>query len=158
MIEATAGSLLGGRVRYDQPRDGYRTGVEPVLLAAAVPARAGDRVLEGGCGAGAALLCRAHRVPGIVGIGIERDLALVSLARGNADDATLTFIVADLLEARPDGVFDHAMANPPWHLAAATASPDAGRDAAKRGAPGLIRDPGRGGWPPRCGMGAHSRW
>ena len=80
----TGGYLLGGRVRYAQPRQGFRSGIEPVLLAAAVPARAGERVLEGGTGAGAALLCLAARVPGVHGVGIERDGTLVSLARRNA--------------------------------------------------------------------------
>jgi tRNA1(Val) A37 N6-methylase TrmN6 len=140
-MEVTAGTLLGGRVRHDQPRDGHRTGIEPVLLAAAIPARAGERVLEGGSGAGAALLCLAHRVPGIAGVGVERDPALVEMARANAGAcgaAGLAFVAGDLAELLVDGVFDHAFANPPWHLAAATASPDAGRDAAKRGAPGLF--------------------
>jgi len=38
---------------------------------------------------------------------------------------------------RPDGVFDHALANPPWH-GAGTASPESLKETAKRGAPGLI--------------------
>ena len=54
-MEVTQGHLLGGRVRYAQPRSGFRSGIEPVLLAAAVPARPGERVLEAGSGAGAAL-------------------------------------------------------------------------------------------------------
>ena len=82
--DQTDGHLLDGRVRYVQPRHGFRSGIEPVLLAAAVPARAGDRVLEGGSGAGAALLCLAARVPGVRGLGIEQDPALVTLAKRNA--------------------------------------------------------------------------
>ena len=60
------GCLLDGRVRYAQPAsgsDGYRTGIEPVLLAASIPAQAGQRVLEAGVGAGAGLICLAARVP-----------------------------------------------------------------------------------------------
>ncbi len=49
----TEDHLLGGRVRYTQPRDGLRAAIDPILLAAAVPARPGDRLLEGGTGAGA---------------------------------------------------------------------------------------------------------
>ncbi|HLB98700.1 MAG TPA: SAM-dependent methyltransferase, partial [Acetobacteraceae bacterium] len=61
-MKLTEGHLLGGRVRYAQPREGFRSGIEPVMLAAAVPARTGERVLEAGSGAGAALLCLAARV------------------------------------------------------------------------------------------------
>jgi len=79
----TTGSLLAGRVVYSQPRRGFRSGIEPVLLAAAVPARAQERVIEAGCGAGAGLLCLAARLPGIGGLGIERDPALAALAARN---------------------------------------------------------------------------
>ncbi|MCX7381847.1 MAG: SAM-dependent methyltransferase, partial [Alphaproteobacteria bacterium] len=64
--------LLGGRVVHSQPELGHRTGVEPVLLAAFVPARPGERVLEGGSGAGAGLLCLAARVA-VSGLGVEID-------------------------------------------------------------------------------------
>jgi tRNA1Val (adenine37-N6)-methyltransferase len=140
-MEVTRGTLLGGRVRHDQPREGHRTGVEPVLLASAVPACPGERVLEGGSGAGAALLCLARRVPDIEGSGIERDGALVEIARANAAAnlfRRLSFFTGDLGEAPATGTFDHALCNPPWHAADGTASPDAGREAAKRGAAGLI--------------------
>ncbi len=135
------GHLLGGRVRHDQALAGHRTGIEPVLLAASIPARAGARILEGGSGAGAALLCLAFRVPGIEGVGVERDPALAALAAANADAngfGGLRFMAGALGEVTPEGVFDHAMANPPWHAADGTASPDGGREAAKRAEAGLF--------------------
>ncbi len=140
-METTGGSLLGGRVRHEQPRHGHRTGIEPVLLAASIPARASDRVLEGGSGAGAALLCLAWRVPGIIGLGIERDPGLAALARRNAElggIAGLAFRAAALEEADCGGKFDHAFANPPWHAPRGTASPDQARDGARRAIPGLF--------------------
>jgi tRNA1(Val) A37 N6-methylase TrmN6 len=138
--------LLGGRVSYAQPREGFRSGIEPVLLAAAIPAHAGERVLEGGSGAGAALLCLAARVPGLHGLGVERDAGLAALAAANAraNGATdLAFLAADLTTApaiSPPGeaAFDHAFANPPYHRPDGTASPVAGRAQAKRGEPGLL--------------------
>jgi tRNA1(Val) A37 N6-methylase TrmN6 len=140
-MHLTSGTLLGGRVRHDQPLEGHRTGVEPVLLAAAVPAHAGERVLEGGSGVGTALLCLAYRVPGISGVGIERDAGLAEIARANAAANRfphLSFVASDLLQFRVGGAFDHALANPPWHAPAGSASPHAGREGAKRGAPGLL--------------------
>ncbi|HET9018931.1 MAG TPA: SAM-dependent methyltransferase, partial [Acetobacteraceae bacterium] len=78
-----SGTLLGGRVHHTQLAEGHRTGIEPVLLAASIPAMHGARVLEGGTGSGAGLLCLAARVQGIAGVGIERDPALAALARAN---------------------------------------------------------------------------
>src|SRR5271157_4597269 len=140
-MELTQGHLLGGLVRYAQPRRGFRSGIEPVLLAAAVPARPGERVLEAGSGAGAALLCLAARVPGISGLGVERDPALVAVAARNAAAngwAELAFLAADIAAAPDLGRFDHAFANPPYHAGGGTASPDTARDSARRATPELF--------------------
>ena len=122
----TEDRLLGGRVALFQPADGYRAAIDPVLLAAFVPARAGERVLEAGIGAGAAALCLAARVPGIRIEGVEQDPATAELARANAAANGADIVVhSGDVAALPDlGLFDHAMANPPY-LEAAAASPPA---------------------------------
>jgi len=137
----THGHLLAGRIAYAQLRAGFRSGIEPVLLAAAVPARPGDRVLEAGSGAGATLLCLMARVAGVQTTGIEKSEQLTRLARQNADAngwPAMSLIAADIAEAAFTGSFDHACANPPYHPADGTASPDAARDSAKRDSPGLL--------------------
>jgi tRNA1(Val) A37 N6-methylase TrmN6 len=137
----TTDHLLDGRVSYTQPRDGFRAAIDPVLLAAAIPARSGERVLEGGTGAGAALLCLAARVPGICGFGIDRDPALLRLATANASAnarSGLLFIAGDLAASPVGGLFDHAFANPPYHAAGGTPSPSRSREAAKRSLPGQL--------------------
>ncbi len=143
--ETTKGHLLGGRVRYAQPRSGFRSGIEPVLLAACIPARAGQLVVEAGTGAGAALLCLAARVPGIAGVGVERDPAMAALARANAAGngfELLSFLTADIgapVDGWVDaGNFDHAFANPPYHAASGTPSGLAARESAKRAHAGLF--------------------
>ena len=52
--ELSHDAFLGGRLRIAQPRAGYRAGIDPVLFAASIPARAGQSVLELGCGSGIA--------------------------------------------------------------------------------------------------------
>ena len=48
----TTDRLLGGRLILRQPARGYRVAVDTVLLAAAVPARPGARLVELGAGVG----------------------------------------------------------------------------------------------------------
>jgi tRNA1Val (adenine37-N6)-methyltransferase len=140
-VVITQGHLLGGRVVYRQPATGFRSGIEPVLLAASVPIRSGERVLEAGTGAGAALLCLSARAPGIRSTGVESDEAMAELATANAraNGFAGIEIIADRIEtAIFAGPFDHAIANPPYHSPDGTASPVATRESAKRGSDGLI--------------------
>jgi tRNA1(Val) A37 N6-methylase TrmN6 len=140
-VNVTEGTLLDGRVRYRQFAHGHRSGFEPVLLAAAVPARPGERVLDAGTGAGAALLCLGHRVPGLTGIGLELDPDLAALAQENLkinDLDGFPAVVGDATAPPPMPPFDHIMANPPWHDPAATPSPDSARALAHHAVPNLL--------------------
>ena len=68
-------------------------------------------------------------------MGVERDPAMADLAAANYADnghAGLAAEAADILTWRADRTFDHALANPPWHAAAGTASPNPSRRAAKQ--------------------------
>jgi tRNA1(Val) A37 N6-methylase TrmN6 len=133
----TRDGFLDGRVRIWQPRDGFRSGIDAVFLAAAVPARPGDRVLELGIGAGAASLCLAARVPGLRLTGVELQPAYAALARANAEAAGIALeVVAADLAALPAGLrrqtFEQVLMNPPYFpLHGRTPSPDAGREAAR---------------------------
>ena len=108
-----------------------------MLLAASIPARPGQSVLEAGTGAGAALLCLGHRVPGLAGTGVERDPAMAALARHNLAANTLPFAIltADVTTHPSLQQADHVLANPPWHDPASTRPPDARRAAATHRAP-----------------------
>ena len=128
---ATEDRLLDGKVRLRQPRNGYRAAIDPVLLAASVPARSGARVLDLGTGAGAAALCLVARVEGLSVVGLEIDPPTAELARENAALNGRAFTVREGDVARlPADLrgFDHVMANPPYlDVARADPSPDAAR-------------------------------
>jgi tRNA1(Val) A37 N6-methylase TrmN6 len=118
----TEDRLLGGRIRLRQPAAGYRVAIDPVFLAASVPAEAHQSVLDVGCGAGAAMLCLAARIPRSRIVGLEMRRELVRLAGDNAIlnsmESRVSAMIGDLLHAPPrlsPGAFDHVMANPP-HL------------------------------------------
>lgn len=155
----TDDTLLGGRVRLTQARDGYRVAIDPVLLAATVPAKAGQSILDVGSGTGAATLCLAARVPGLVLAGIERDRAALALARHNgaANAVAAEWVEGDVLAPPPALLarqFDHVMSNPPYRsvdrgqrspnpaVAAAHAIDDAGFDAWLAFCAGRVRDKG----------------
>lgn len=132
----TDDAFLCGRLQLWQPVKGYRAATDPVLLAACVPARAGQSVLDLGCGAGAAALCLAQRVPGLVLTGLELQPAYADLARRNAARNGVALAVAEGdLSQMPLALrrgFDHVIANPPYYATEGSASPDAGRDTALR--------------------------
>nr|WP_255572017.1 methyltransferase [Celeribacter sp. PS-C1] len=132
-------AFLGGRLNIFQPVKGYRAGVDPVLLAAATPARLGESVLELGCGAGVASLCLHARIENLHLTGVELQPFYADLARRNAEEnrADLTVFTSDLRhlpsELRAQS-FDHVIANPPYYeRSRSTAADDAGRDLALAG-------------------------
>ena len=126
-------TFLDGRVKVAQPETGFRSGLDAVMLASAVPALTGQAALELGAGSGAASLCLAARVCGVTITGVERDEDLAALARGNAtaNGADCRFVAADIF-ALPQDLkrdFDQVFANPPFH-GEGQVSPDPVRAAA----------------------------
>ena len=124
-------ALLGGKIRFFQPEEGYRVAVDPIFLASAVPAEDGERILDVGAGTGAALLCLATRMPGcrLVGIELQRDLLRIANTNieANGFEQRAEMIAGDLATPPPRlmaASFDHVMTNPPFHPAdMSTASP-----------------------------------
>jgi tRNA1(Val) A37 N6-methylase TrmN6 len=128
--------FLCGRLRLLQPRKGYRAATDPVFLAAACPATAGQSVLDLGCGVGAAALCLGLRVAGLELAGLELQPDYAELARQNARRNAIPLEVHDGDLARmPKALrrdFDHVIANPPYYPSGGSASPVAGRARAMR--------------------------
>jgi tRNA1(Val) A37 N6-methylase TrmN6 len=125
-IETTEDAFLGGQLTIAQGLHGSRAGMDAVFLAAACPAKSGERVLEAGAGSGVVALAIARRVDGVSACGIEIDAALCELARRNAarnglaahaaffhGDVTAPLSRLFALGLAPDS-FDHAVANPPF--------------------------------------------
>ena len=115
-------AVLDGRVRLLQPVRGYRAGLDAALLAAACDTRPGARVLEAGCGVGAALLQAAARRPEAIFTGVEREADAATLARRNVAlngmEARVQILEGDIA-AQPFArlalaPFDAALANPPF--------------------------------------------
>jgi tRNA1(Val) A37 N6-methylase TrmN6 len=123
--DVTADEFLGGRLLLRQPKSGHRAGHDAMLLAAATPARRGDRVVDFGAGVGAAGLAVARRVSGIDLVLVEIDPTLAALARANAAENAIAAAVivldvessADAFAAvglAPDSV-DAVLMNPPFN-------------------------------------------
>lgn len=137
--DLTQDDFLGGRLQVWQPRKGYRAGVDPVILAASVPAKQGQSVLELGCGVGVASLCLGARVPDlrITGVELQPDYAELAMRNATQNGARFDVVNADLRQLPPDLRqlrFDHVIMNPPYFdRTAGTAASDAGRDIALGG-------------------------
>jgi tRNA1(Val) A37 N6-methylase TrmN6 len=147
--DTTDDRLLDGRVILRQPVHGYRAAVDPVLLAAAVRVKSTLRVLDAGCGTGAAAFCLAARAPEADITGLEIQPAYAGWARESAalnHMENRVRIVDGDLGAPPDmgAPFDVVMTNPPFGEAG-TAPPDRGLARAH-----MEGDLDLGGWIKAC--------
>lgn len=128
--------FLGGAVTVVQPVSGYRAGMDAVLLAASLEAKPGSTLAEAGCGAGAALLCAAHRLGDASFAGFEREPAFLAWAKqgitANALEARVAVHEHDIA-ARPadlENAFDQSFSNPPFFEPGAARPPAEGKAAA----------------------------
>ena len=129
--------FLGGALEIQQPVNGYRAGTDPVFLAAAVPAKPGQNLLDLGCGVGVAALCLWHRTGArVTGVEVQPDYASLAVANSKAAGAEFDVVEADVAALTPElrtRSFDHVMTNPPYFPdSAGTPASDAGREVANR--------------------------
>lgn len=125
----TDDAFLGGGLRILQPKDGYRAGIDAVLLAAAAPVKGNrkERVLDVGAGVGVVGLAVARRVLRADVTLVEREASLCDLACSNIArnglEARMRALQADVsrrldelpaLQADAES-FDHVLANPPYN-------------------------------------------
>jgi tRNA1(Val) A37 N6-methylase TrmN6 len=145
--DVTEDAILGGRLRLRQPKRGHRVGHDAILLAAACPARAGERVVDLGAGVGAAGLALAARVPDttVTLVEIEPELAALAATNVERNDLAGRVRVAVLDVAAPARAFAAAglspesvarvLMNPPFNdPVRQRASPDRRRRLAHAGA------------------------
>jgi tRNA1Val (adenine37-N6)-methyltransferase len=118
----TTDTLLRGRVTLLQPARGFRSSLDPVLLAAFVRPPFG-RFVDIGCGTGALAFVLAAIDPTASGVGVEIQPRLASLAAAglaqNVFARRLEIVEADVRVAigsapLPEGGFDLVVTNPPY--------------------------------------------
>ena len=135
-MQVTDDAALGGKLRLLQPKRGHRFGHDAILLAAAVPAQAGQHAVDLGAGIGAAGLALLTRVGKTQITLVEIDPALAALAAENitrngferraravtldVGAPTRAFSSAGLAA----GAADHVLMNPPFNDPAHQPSPD----------------------------------
>jgi tRNA1Val (adenine37-N6)-methyltransferase len=114
--------FLKGRLTIEQPKAGFRSGSDAVLLAAAAASFPFKFAIEAGCGSGAALLslqALCINEPGRLA-GLERDDAMAALATKNVEAngfiANIDVFLGDVLDPPRSlaGKFDLVFSNPPF--------------------------------------------
>lgn len=110
--------VLNHKVRLLQAKDGFRTSMDSVFLAAACKAQSGESVLDMGTGVGGAAFCLHWRVPETYITGVELQESHVALARQNIRlnnaQGRVEIVCADIRAYVAPSRFDHVICNPPY--------------------------------------------
>ena len=131
-------AFIDGKISLFQPVSGYRANTDSILLAAAVNAKKGERVLELGCGVGTVLFSLMSRVKGLHVVGIEAQKKYASLAVRNANYNSfeadiVTCDIASIPNTYKKLKYDHVVLNPPFFASKdSTPGSKSDQDMAKR--------------------------
>lgn len=110
-------TVLNGAVKLLQIEDGFKTSIDAVLLAAACPAKVGERILDLGCGVGSAGLSAIARINDthLTGVDIQPDHIETAMKNAaiNNNSKRCVFINQDIRSYDESG-FDHVICNPPY--------------------------------------------
>jgi tRNA1(Val) A37 N6-methylase TrmN6 len=115
----THDTLLRGRVKLIQPVRGFRSSLDPVLLAGFIRAPYGH-FLDIGCGTGALSFLLLARDPAATGLGVEIQPRLARLTaqsvQANEFGARFSVLAADVraVGVVPASAFDLVASNPPF--------------------------------------------
>ncbi|HJX63049.1 MAG TPA: methyltransferase [Polyangia bacterium] len=123
-LEAESGAvthdtLLRGRVKLIQPVHGFRSSLDPVLLAGFIQAPYGH-FLDIGCGTGALAFLLLARDAAATGLGVEIQPRLAGLAirsvQANGFGARFAVVASDVRDVGPvlPADFDLVASNPPF--------------------------------------------
>jgi tRNA1Val (adenine37-N6)-methyltransferase len=117
--KVTHDTLLRGRVKLIQPVRGFRSSLDPILLAGFIQAPYGH-FLDIGCGTGALSFLLLARDPAATGLGVEIQPRLAGLAarsvEANGFGARFSVMAADIrgIGNVPPATFDLVASNPPF--------------------------------------------
>ncbi len=115
----TDDSFLGGKLSLFQPKNGFRAGLDSVLLAASVNAKSGEKVLEVGSGVGTVLFCLMNRISCLQATGIEimKEYHSLSLKNAKRNKINANLILGDFSTYTKlnEEIFDQIFFNPPYY-------------------------------------------
>lgn len=117
-FDITTDLFLGGKLKINQFKKGFRSGSDAVLLSAFISPAHGN-ILDVGCGAGVASLCLGFRKENVHITGVDINEPLIELATQNAKinrlESRCNFLTQDIRNLDlPPQTFDHVFSNPPY--------------------------------------------
>ena len=120
-LDLTKNNILNGKVELYQPKQGFRVGIDSILLASSVQKY--SKCMEFGSGSGIILIYLAKRFPDAKIFGIEKNLDLVNLAKINLKNNKITKSTAEieknnlndaLFMKNNNNIYDRIIMNPPY--------------------------------------------
>jgi len=120
-LDLTRNNILDGEVALYQPKQGFRIGMDSILLASSVNKY--TKCIEFGTGSGIILVYLSKKFPDSKILGVEKNIDLVNLAKKNLKENKITEISAEVIQNDLDddsflkqnnNEYDRVIMNPPY--------------------------------------------
>jgi len=119
IVNYTKDKFLGGKIKILQPKNGFRTSLDSIFLAASINLKKNNSILELGCGVGTILCCLMKREKNIEVYGVEiqksiSEIAKKNLKENNFNGRILNSDIKKLPKEISNRCFDQIIFNPPY--------------------------------------------
>lgn len=112
--------ILNGKLKFFQPKNGYRIPIDPIILASMIKISKNQMVLDVGCGVGTISLILKFKNPSAEISAIDIDPKICEICKLNSEKNSLPLNVYNLnLTKINESIlknmrFDHVVTNPPY--------------------------------------------
>ena len=117
-MELTEDTILNGKIKLFQPKDGYRVALDPIILASFISPMPYRKILDVGCGVGtiSLILKMKESAAEITAIDMDKEMCRICAQNSAVNELAMNILNVGIEDKTlpKELLFDHVVTNPPF--------------------------------------------